>query len=333
MENYYTFNNIKKDYCDSKASAEAIEFIKNLPANFVDSQKNAILNALNSNSSELDSIRLARKKLAPENSKNVDVKDIYIVNFENKNLRLRIFEPKNTSLKKRNVLLYIHGGGWTISCPEACAKFCCKFCEENNAIVIAPDYRLAPEHPYPCANLDCISTYEWIVENLSLLNANPEKIMIAGDSAGGHLAIETSIQIANDAKFSIKLEALIAFYPVTDLTNFSTKSYKFFGKNFCLDAELMKLFIKSYIQDKISAKEASPLFKDLSNLPRTLIISSECDILRDEAQAFYQKLKLSNPKTRYVCIEGATHIFITQSGMNNAFNTAFSEALKFANKA
>lgn len=331
MENYYTFISPTRDYAEAKPSSEAQEFIKNLPDNFVKAQISAITKAINGDIDELTQIRLGRIT-EPLQTPEVSLTEAFIKQKSGTDLRVRIYKPLGNFTKPLALLIYYHGGGWTIGCPESCERICRNYCAQNSAIVIAPDYRLAPEHPYPAANDDCFLTYIWALKNAKALNIDTSKITLAGDSAGGHLAIETALKIGNSPEIANKAESVIAFYPVTDLTDTSRKSYKFFGEKFCLNGELMKLFIKAYAPNEKIAKDASPLYKDLSKLPRILILTSECDVLRDEGKALYEKLKSLDKQARLICVEGATHLYITQAKMDKAFEFALKEASEFASK-
>lgn len=324
MQTYYSFNNVARRYCEASASNEASRFISALPSDFVEAQKRAIVNAIGGDSTELDAIRAARKAPTLEEPE-VDVFDI---NIGERLLRLRIYTPRTRLSRTRDILVYLHGGGWTINCPEACERFCRDFCSKNDAIVVAPDYRLAPENPYPAANIDCLEAYEWIALNASLIGGNAKRIYIAGDSAGGHLAISTALAIRDGASL-YRPAGIIMFYPVLDLTSARRASYKYFGQKYCLNAELMELFMRAYLPNPVHARKASPFYAELSGLPRILLVASECDILREEAEYFFLKLVVDDVKARYLCIEGATHLFITQNGMDEAYKRALQEASEF----
>mgnify|MGYP000054850647 FL=1 len=196
-------------------------------------------------------------------------------------------------------------------------------------MVVAPDYRLAPEHPFPAANEDAKTAFGWVVRHAEILGGSAEKTFVGGDSAGGHLALSLAIDIRDDDSAEVKPAGVIAFYPALDLRPSERESAKLFGEKFCLNGVLMKLYINAYAPTE-EAKEAASLFgRNLRGLPRTLLIVSECDILRSEAAEFYALLKAAGVRARYVCLEGATHIYITQDGMDNAYQTALAEASAF----
>lgn len=331
MENYYTFNDIARPFASARVSAEAQKFVDALPANFVSAQKAAIESAIAGDSAELEKVRAGRR-ISSYDLSALEVADVKIprAGEDGGQLRLRIYSPREIS-ENRPALLYIHGGGWTINSPENCERFCRDFALKNDAVVIAPDYRLAPEHPYPAANYDIKTAYFWIRRNAAAIGIDKDGIFVAGDSAGGHLAISLAIDLRDFAQPSEQVAGVIAIYPATDLReNVQYESRKYFGEKFALNGELMKLYIKAYVPTPEQAARATVINKPLGGLPRTLVLASECDILRSEAAEFAKKLAEAGVKTRYVCRGGATHIYITQKGMDEAYLAALAEVSDFA---
>ena len=322
---YYSLPPKARPFTEARASDEAAKFIDSLPTDFVSKQRNAIESAIAGDSAELEKVRASRR-ISSYDMSSVYVEDIRI---NGGNLRLRTYTPKTPLSENRNILLYLHGGGWTINSPENCERFCRDFAVENDATVIAPDYRLAPEYPYPAANEDAKTAYLWSVEHARLVGGSPERIYIGGDSAGGHLAFATALDLRDDESVETKPCGLIAFYPAIDLEHTDTESYKYFGENFALNSGLMKLYIRAYAPTAQMRKSASIADRNLAGLPRSLVLVSECDILRSEAENFAKRLAASGVKTRCVRLEGATHIYITQKGMDNAYSAALHEASEF----
>ena len=144
------------------------------------------------------------------------------------------------------------------------------------------------------------------------------------------MAISLTIDLRDFAQPSEQVAGVIAIYPATDLReNVQYESRKYFGEKFALNGELMKLYIKAYVPTPEEAVRATVINKPLGGLPRTLVLASECDILRSEAAEFAKKLAETGVKTRYVCREGATHIYITQKGMDEAYFAALAEVSDF----
>lgn len=325
---YYSLPPKPRPLPEARASDEALAFIDKLPSDFVSNQRRAIENAIAGDSAELETIRASRR-ISSYDMSSVYVEDIRINGGK---LRLRTYTPKTPLSTSRNILLYLHGGGWTINSPENCERFCRDFAVENDSTVVAPDYRLAPEYPYPAANDDAKTAYLWTVEHARLIGGSAEKIYIGGDSAGGHLAFATAIDLRDDDSAKTKPRGIIAFYPAIDLEHTDTESYKYFGEDFALNAGLMKLYIEAYAPTPEARKAASLAAANLAGLPRSLVLVSECDILRSEAENFAERLSSSGVKTRCVRLEGATHIYITQKGMDNAYYAALHEASEFVSR-
>lgn len=325
---YYSLPPKPRPLPEARASDEALAFIDKLPSDFLSKQRRAIENAIAGDSAELETVRASRR-ISSYDMSSVYVEDIRINGGK---LRLRIYTPKTPLSTSRNILLYLHGGGWTINSPENCERFCRDFAVENDSTVVAPDYRLAPEHPYPAANDDAKTAYLWTVEHARLIGGSEEKIYIGGDSAGGHLAFATAIDLRDDDSAKTKPRGIIAFYPAIDLEHTDTESYKYFGEDFALNAGLMKLYIEAYAPTPKARKAASLAAANLAGLPRSLLLVSECDILRSEAENFAERLASSGVKTRCVRLEGATHIYITQKGMDNAYYAALYEASEFVSR-
>ena len=325
MDNYYKFIPAKRRPEDARASGEAVKFAASFfTPEYLQYQKDAISAAISGNTGELEKIRSLRRELADK----FPVKNAREL-FISKKLRLKIYYPKSNAGKGSKIIIYMHGGGWTLNSPESCSRICGDFSKTAGALVVAPAYRLAPEHPYPAANDDCLNAYLWAASNAESLGGNPERIYLCGDSAGGHLAFSTAIALRNAGCAAPKPAGIIAFYPAIDLSGPKGKSYKLFGEGFCLNSELMRLFIKSYAPNRRAAKMASLAGANLSDMPRSLILISECDILRDEAENFSLRLANSGNFVRSVVLKGATHMYITQPDMAKAYGRALRESVKF----
>lgn len=319
---YYSINDAQTL---PKVSEEARSFINSLPENFALLQKKALEDAMAGDLENLDKIRLGR--IVPISDRSDVFHIITKVNFGGEERKLYIFIPKEIG-KDLRVVVYYHGGGWCINAPESCSMFCQDIAAKTKSVVVCPEYRLAPENKYPAANLDAVSTVEWVKKNIS--NSSGLKIFLAGDSAGGHLAASTALH------FKDSVDGVIMFYPALDLSlGRRRKSWGDFAKGHCLDADLMETFIKAYLPNEAASQneDTSPLLaRDLKGFPNSLIISAQCDILRDEALEFASRLAEFGINVRYRCIEGATHLFITKPEMKEAYCNALSEASEFVLK-
>lgn len=308
------------------ASQEARRFIESLPPDFAQAQLDALGKAVAGNSAKLNAVREGRK--TPTEVRD----DLYMLEIRKKfgetDSKIRLYLPKNPE-GDMAVVVYYHGGGWCINSVESCARICQDIAEKDNAIVISPDYRLAPEHPFPAANLDAIETLDWALANAEKFGGNPRKIFTAGDSAGGQLAAVAALARPKAVRGAILI------YPALDLTEKKRPSRELFAKGFCLNGDLMDKFTAAYVPsaEQRATPEASPIFADKTDFPDALVISSQCDILRDEAEEFARELDAAKRSVRYVCVEGATHLFITQKGMDKAYARAAAEISDFIDSA
>lgn len=247
---------------------------------------------------------------------------------DGRRLRVRIYNIYNSDAKTpKPAVIYLHGGGWTIGAIETCTRISVDLARDY--VVIVPEYRLAPEHPYPCALNDTLEVLHWTRKNADTLGVDREKIAVAGDSSGGHLAITAAIKAS--ANKEPMPSALVLFYPVTSMI-FKGESWAKFASGYALDAVTMDAFNDAYCDDAKLRKSPtlSPLDSaDIKQFPPTLLVYSSHDILRDQSVEFAKKLKASNVMIRAKCIAGAPHIFITMPNLDQCYNEALAETREF----
>lgn len=323
-EKYFIEINLEGELLD-----EAKNFLKRLPKTYGEFISDAIRKAMETNTHKLNMVR-AMRAIKVERNENLNFFDEKIQS-DNCEIDARIYTPKNCEKNKLPTILYLHGGGWVLGGIDNCSKFCQSLAAKAEAVVVAIEYRLAPETKYPMSIIDSNAAYDWIEKNIEKFCGDKNKIFVAGDSAGGHLCaalIQTRIQ-----KNQTLPLGTILFYPVTTFENRSTdESWRKFGKGYALDSLLMETFNDAYISiDK--RKAASPLnFNELENFPPTLILTSGCDILNNQGVEFARKLRHCGVQTRHINTAGATHIYITMEGMPQCFQSAVNESTEFIKK-
>jgi len=223
------------------------------------------------------------------------------------------------------LLVYFHGGGFMLGTLALYDTTCRRLAVQGDCAVLSVDYRLAPETQFPGAVLDAYAATRWSSHNAALLNIDPAKIAVGGDSAGGNLAAVVS-QMAQDSKeFDIALQALI--YPMTDQSR-EYPSYQRNATGYMLTTPALHWFMDNYIPDHEDRKNplASPMLREnLQGQPPTLIISAEFDPLVDENEAYAKRLIEAGVETNYVCFPGMIHPFFTLGGVVEA--TAKAESL------
>ncbi|MBN9500356.1 MAG: lipase [Armatimonadetes bacterium 55-13] len=224
---------------------------------------------------------------------------------------IRIVRPAgNTS--KLPVVMYFHGGGWVLGDKETHDRLIREIANATDAAVVFVDYVRSPEAHYPVAIEQAYAATKWIAENGDELNLNGSNLVVAGDSVGGNMAAVTCLLAKERGGPEIQFQVL--FYPVTD-ANFETSSYHQYATGHFLDREGMKWFWDMYAPDTSVRNEvhASPLLasiEHLRGLPDALVITGECDVLRDEGEAYAGRLVEAGVRVTAVRFLGMIHDFV-----------------------
>jgi acetyl esterase/lipase len=218
---------------------------------------------------------------------------------------VRIYSPApNESLP---VVMHYHGGGHMCGSIELYDAISRKIAKVGHCIVIAVEYRLAPEHPYPAGINDCQYALEYYQTLLTDIKFNKE-LIIAGDSAGG--AICTTLASHNLHSSNIKIDKQVLIYPSVDYS-MSFPSVEENGVGFLLETSKVKWYFEQYFQQNELIKSVSPLFMAMdSNMPETLIFTAGCDPLRDESLAYGNALKQLGVKVEQHIFEGMIHAYM-----------------------
>lgn len=226
---------------------------------------------------------------------------------------IRINTPRELGDEKLPVLVQFHGGGWVIGDLESHDNMCRYFANEADVIVVAVDYRLAPEHRFPAGIEDAITAAEWVHANAASFGGDNTKMAVTGDSAGGNMAAVVAQQLRDKVAFQLLI------YPVTD---FSDRPYpsreKFGGGEYFLSSEDMSWFGGHLFGDNGDAAadvKASPMAADdLSGLAPALTVTAGFDPLRDEGKAYADALAAAGVTSEYKCYEGTIHGFLSFPG-------------------
>lgn len=215
----------------------------------------------------------------------------------------------------RPVLVYYHGGGWVRGDLDTHDELCRYFTEELDCLTVAVGYRRAPEHPFPAAVEDALAALRWVGANADVFGADPDRIAVAGDSAGGNLAAVVSLAARDLGGPGLVHQVLL--YPVTDHA-FDTDSYETHAGNEMLSRASMEWYWEHYLDRPFDGAHpyASPLrARDLSGLPPATIVTAGHDPLRDEGNAYADRLEAAGVSTAYTDYEGMVHAFVSFPGL------------------
>src|SRR4051812_19191047 len=219
------------------------------------------------------------------------------------------------------IFVWYHGGGFVIGDLETADRTCRKIATGTGALVVSIDYRLAPEDPFPAGPDDCFAALRWIVDKASALGGDAARVAIGGDSAGGNLAAVTALQ-ARDEGVPLRQQVLV--YPVTDCT-MTSGSYVENAEGYFLTADSMDWFIGHYLCGGADAKDprVSPLYADeLGGVAPALVITAEFDPLRDEGEAYAERLRDAGVAVTSRRFDGQIHGFFGMSPVTPAADEA-----------
>lgn len=221
-------------------------------------------------------------------------------------LRLRLYDAK-TERGPGPVLLFIHGGGWVLGDLDTHEPFCIDLALELDVPVIALDYRLAPEHPFPAAVEDSIAAARWIASSPPELERRPTSLFLAGDSAGGNLAAVVSAAL-RDEPSNVDVGGQWLIYPAAD-PKVRYPSYDQFCDGHLLTREGMDWFEDSYAGPSGDWRY-SPLLRGAAGLPRTFVVTAGLDPIRDQGRAYAARCAQAGVETIYLEAAGTVHGFL-----------------------
>jgi len=238
-------------------------------------------------------------------------------------LMARCYRPREEGLLP--VLVFFHGGGFTIGSPQSHDAVCRHLSARADCLVVSIAYRLAPEHRFPAALEDAYAATSWVAEHADRLGGDTARLAVAGDSAGGNLAAVTCL-LAREAGFP-QLRFQLLIYPSTDMTE-SFPSHRTFAEGYLLTRDLVRWFHGNYLTPDADPKNwrISPLHApDHSGLPPAHVLTAGFDPLQDEGRAYAEKLRDAGVAVSYRHYPGMLHGFVTQPGYIDQAGEALTE--------
>lgn len=223
---------------------------------------------------------------------------------------VRVYRPATSSDGPVPIIVFAHGGGFVFCDLDTHDGLCRSMANGVGAVVVSVDYRLAPEHRWPTAAEDVYAAAVWATEHAAEFGADPARLIVAGDSAGGNLAAVVALMARDRGGPAITAQALL--YPVI-AADFGTESYRRFAEGFYNTHAAMSWYWDQYVPDAADRTHpyASPAAADLTGLPPAVVVTAGCDPLRSEGDAYAGALAEAGVATVHRCYEGAIHGFMT----------------------
>ncbi|MBW9154827.1 alpha/beta hydrolase [Clostridium estertheticum] len=262
---------------------------------------------------------LKSKPIHFSNIKNMDIKTA------SNQVPVRVYTP-DVNVNKLPIIIYSHGGSWISGSIDDYDNVCRKLSKNSKAIVVSVNYRLAPEDPFPAGLNDVYNVLQWVYKYAKSINGDSSRICVVGDSAGANLSAVVS-QMARD-KGGPHIISEVLIYPSTNIYQLNTKSWSHFGIDYNLTRENTEKFISLYtpsLEERKSGYVSPLLSKNFKDLPDTLIITAEFDPLRDDGEAYGNKLKQAGVDVISTRYKGVTHGFISMDKITNKADEALIE--------
>ncbi|MGW3035887.1 alpha/beta hydrolase [Streptomyces sp. NPDC001178] len=245
-------------------------------------------------------------------------------------VRTRIVRPGGAT-GPLPVIVYIHGAGWVFGNAHTHDRLVRELAVGTGAAVVFPEYDLSPEARYPVAVEQNYAVAKWVVEQGAAKGLDGTRVAVAGDSVGGNMT--AALTLMAKQRGDVPLAAQVLFYPVTD-ASFDTPSYHRFAEGYFLRRDAMQWFWDQYTTDEAERAQitASPLrasTEQLTGLPPALVITGEADVLRDEGEAYANKLREAGVPVTAVRYQGIIHDFVMLAALREtqAAEAAISQAI------
>jgi acetyl esterase len=238
----------------------------------------------------------------------------------------RLFRPAGSGAAPLPLVVFFHGGGWVFGGLDSHDGLCRMLANRTGAVVVSVDYRLAPEHPYPAAADDAYAATVWAVDHAAELGADPARVAVAGDSAGGNLAAVVALRARDEGGPELAFQLLV--YPVVDFDRERPSTVRN-GTGYFLTQDAMRWFDDQYTPDVAHRDHAyaAPLRAgSLAGLPPALVITAEYDPLCDEGAAYADALVAAGVPATLSCYEGVFHGFFSMALAIEKARAAVDEA-------
>lgn len=259
-----------------------------------------------------EDLPMARQFTPPPSEKSdaVRITERYIAGAEGNEMLLKIYEPSTRDRSSLPALLWIHGGGYVLGHPSGDDFLCQQFVMTAGCVVVSPDYRLAPDHPYPAAIEDCYTALVWLADAAAELNVDRERIAIGGASAGGGLTAALALLARDRGGPAIRFQ--MPLYPMIDDRNLTPSSHEITNPvvwNRANNEAAWKLYLGEHAVGDISAYAAASRATDLSGLPPAYTCVGQLDPFRDETIEYVARLARAGVDVEFQLHPGGYHGF------------------------
>lgn len=257
----------------------------------------------------------------------INVSALQVPTRDGQLLAARLYRKIGTEQSVLPVILYFHGGGYVLGSLDSHDSICRRLAASGRHAVLAPAYRLAPEHPFPAAVNDAVDSANWLAREGAVLQLDPLKVTLAGDSAGATLATVLAISaVQHPEEMVLKPQAQLLFYPVAD-TQRTRPSHQRYAEGFLLESKTLQWFYRHYTPDAEQRGDwrTSPLLtQGLTNLAPAYISLAEYDPLYDEGLEYADLLKNTGTSVTLLTQNGLTHDFLRMSGITGDIVNIYS---------
>lgn len=314
----YTVTHNEKE----RMANEADDWMDDMPDGIQDRMSDAVNHSLHGFFSEIETFR-SNDNSQPPGNYSVTVKDIKGGKYSQ--IPMRVYSPTKKNKTILPILIYFHGGGWSLGSLSTSDRFCRALASKGNLTVISIDYPLTPEQPYPSAISTGREAVDYIFSHVKDYSGAANMVSLGGDGAGGNIALAVTYDLMSQNNSSEKIRSIVLYYPLLDISKpLNAQSKREFGRGYGFDSRLWEAFVSAYkIETPTGQKDymQSPGLAPesvLNTLPPALLISAGKDIIILQEQDFATK----SPNITYIEFEEALHGFITDGHQNTAFNKA-----------
>lgn len=236
----------------------------------------------------------------------------------------RVYVPRATGRDPLPVMVYLHGGGWAVGNLRSHDRFCRRLAADVGQVVVAVDYPLAPERPYPAALEVAVAAVRWARAHAALFGGDPDRVAIGGDSAGGNLSAAACLRLRDLGDPAPAFQLLL--YPALDLRCL-TASYDALGEGYLLTKQSIQWYLGHYGASPTDPRASVLLEPDLGGLPAAIIVTAGFDPLRDDGEQYVERLRQADVGVTFLPFPGQIHGFVNMDGAIPSADRATAQVL------